>query len=73
MHAFVPIIIIIIIIIIIVIEIDAASDLQGHHNFVIMSAAKKHKRVVLSLEQKLEVLKLIDSSTSYTVICRDRE
>ena len=37
--------------------------------FVIMSAAKKRKRVVLSLEQKLEVLKLIDSSTSYTVIC----
>ena len=31
--------------------------------------AKKRKRVVLSLDQKLEVLKLIDTSTSYTIIC----
>lgn len=34
-----------------------------------MPADKKRKRVVLSLEQKLEVLKLIDRSTSYSIIC----
>lgn len=34
-----------------------------------MASAKKRKRVVISLELKLEVLKMIDSSTSYTIIC----
>ena len=34
-----------------------------------MAVASKRKRVVLTIEDKLEVLKLIDKSTSYTIIC----
>ncbi len=32
------------------------------------SKSGKRKRVVLSIDQKIEVLKLIDKGTSYTVI-----
>ena len=35
----------------------------------LVTPRKKRKRVVLTIEQKLEVLKLVDSSTSVTVIC----
>ena len=31
--------------------------------------AAKRKRVVLTIQQKLEVIKLLDSSISYTIIC----
>ena len=30
---------------------------------------KKRKRLVLSIQQKLEVIKMLDSSISYTIIC----
>ena len=35
----------------------------------LLGMAAKRKRVVLTIQQKLEVIKLLDSSISYTIIC----